>query len=398
MMTFWHLASKNLSRQPIRSALTVGGVALTVAVLVSLLGFNVGYRNALHSDIDNMGYQVLVTAKGCPYEAATLLMKGGNIPYYINDAALKDIQDRGGQYMASQTPLLMQAGFVGEGDDRKMQLYYGIDKSFLELKPWLKFQPKEGGGWFSGEEANEVILGAEAAELESRKPGDDFYIEPLDQTLKVAGVLARSGTEDDGTIFFPLKTAQRLFKHPGEITGIGVRLKDLSQMGEFVDAVYNIPNIQVVTLAQVEGTIMKLVNTAQVLVYAIGIVAILVALMGLINTVLMAVFERTAEIGVFRALGASRWDVFRAIWLETLMIAALGGVAGVGLAYASTAAVEAGIKAVLPFAPHGSLVAITPEIIVYSLIGAVVIGLIAGTWPGFRAAQLNPIDAIRRGE
>ncbi|HYE76970.1 MAG TPA: ABC transporter permease, partial [bacterium] len=273
MMTFWWFAWKNLTRQPIRTGLTIGGVALTMAVLVSLLGFNVGYRKALKRDMENMGYQVLVTAKGCPYEAATLLMKGGNIPYYITGDVLTEINARGGQYMASQTPLFMQAGFNSDGT---MQLYLGIDNTFMKLKPWLKFH---GGAWYSGPEANEVILGYEAAELESRRPGDEMYLEPLDKTFRVAGIFARTGTEDDGTIFFPLATAQRLFNRPGELTGIGVVLKDLNQMADFVDAVYDIPNTQVVTMAQVEGTITTLVNTAQVLIYAVAAVAILVALL-----------------------------------------------------------------------------------------------------------------------
>jgi putative ABC transport system permease protein len=59
-------AYKNLVRRRVRTALTAGGVAVAVAVLVSLLGFNQGYENALNNDIEKMGFQVLITAKGCP--------------------------------------------------------------------------------------------------------------------------------------------------------------------------------------------------------------------------------------------------------------------------------------------------------------------------------------------
>ena len=76
-MRFLLLAFRNLKRKRIRTILTVGGVAIAVAVLVSLLGFDAGYEKALFRDIDRMGYQLLVTAKGCPYEAATLMLKGG---------------------------------------------------------------------------------------------------------------------------------------------------------------------------------------------------------------------------------------------------------------------------------------------------------------------------------
>jgi len=69
------IAFKNLTRKKIRSFLTIGGVGVAVAVLISLLGFDRGYQQSLGENIDRMGYQLLVTAKGCPYEAATLMLK-----------------------------------------------------------------------------------------------------------------------------------------------------------------------------------------------------------------------------------------------------------------------------------------------------------------------------------
>ena len=76
-MRYSVIALKTITRKKLRSMLTIGGVAIAVAVLVSLMGFDQGYQQALKTDIDKMGYQVLVTAKGCPYEAATLMLKGG---------------------------------------------------------------------------------------------------------------------------------------------------------------------------------------------------------------------------------------------------------------------------------------------------------------------------------
>ena len=71
------IAFRNLFRKRSRTVLTVMSLSLSAGVLASLLGFNRGYRDALDRDIDQMGFQVLLTAKGCPYEAATLMLKGG---------------------------------------------------------------------------------------------------------------------------------------------------------------------------------------------------------------------------------------------------------------------------------------------------------------------------------
>ena len=77
------VAYKNLLRKRTRSVLTVLGIALAAWVLVSLFGFNKGYETSLNRDIDNLGFQMLVIAKGCPYEAATLMLKGGTGLKYL---------------------------------------------------------------------------------------------------------------------------------------------------------------------------------------------------------------------------------------------------------------------------------------------------------------------------
>ena len=85
-MKIYQVAYKNLLRKKVRTGLTLLGIALSAWVLVSLFGFNRGYERALNRDIDNMGFQVLLTAKGCPYEAATLMLKGGTGLRYMNES------------------------------------------------------------------------------------------------------------------------------------------------------------------------------------------------------------------------------------------------------------------------------------------------------------------------
>ena len=92
MRKFLNLAYKNLYRRKIRSCLTIGGVGVAVAVLVSLLGFNEGYRIALEKDVSNMGSQVLVTAKGCPYELATVALAGAGALRYLSDDTVEKIR------------------------------------------------------------------------------------------------------------------------------------------------------------------------------------------------------------------------------------------------------------------------------------------------------------------
>src|SRR6185436_13252706 len=82
-MRYLILAMKNLLRRPVRTVLTVAGVALAVAVAVSLSGFNLGYARAIDQSIEKLGFQVMIMAKGCPYEAATMMLKGGTGLLYL---------------------------------------------------------------------------------------------------------------------------------------------------------------------------------------------------------------------------------------------------------------------------------------------------------------------------
>jgi putative ABC transport system permease protein len=388
------LALRVLLRKKIRSLLTVGGVAIAVAVLVSLLAFDAGYQDGLRTDIDRMGYQVLVTAKGCPYEAATLMMQGGGGLRYMEEDVYNGIVSD--ERIEEIAPQLMATVFDStSGTGGSVALYVGIDEAYFRLKPWLAFG---SGGWFSSDDAEEAIMGYEAAELEQRSVGDQIYISSIDRVLTVTGILERTGTQDDGITFVPLKRVQEDFGLPGKMSGIGIRLKDINQMSAFEESLYNVPGIQVISMAQVKGTILNLMSSARVLASSIATVAIIIAVIGVMNTILVSVFERTKQIGVMKAMGASRFDVFRIIWTETALISLFGGVLGIVMALLGGAVVEHVVRGILPYAPSGRLVIISPSLVLVALLGAVLTGLIAGVYPAWRASSMKPVEAIRSAE
>jgi putative ABC transport system permease protein len=131
---------------------------------------------------------------------------------------------------------------------------------------------------------------------------------------------------------------------------------------------------------------------------SVALIAIFVALIGVTNTILVSVFERTREIGVMKALGASSFDVFKIVWSETVIVCALGGLAGVILAISGSGLTAKVIRGMLPYAPQGELVLIKGEFVWMALLAAIVVGLIAGTYPAWRASRMKPVEAIRAGE
>lgn len=392
MINIYQVAYKNLQRKRTRSTLTIIGIALSAWVLVSLFGFNKGYEGALNKDIENMGFQVLVTAKGCPYEAATLMLKGGTGLRYMDESLLKHVRTY--SEVEGVTPMLMQAVFdPNKGENGGLTAFLGVDPAtYPGMKSFLKFQ---SGGWFKPDSVNDVVFGYEAAELEQREVGDKYLIPEKNFELRVAGVLKRTGTQDDGTIFVPIKTLQKMFGKGGKLTGIGIRVKRNSDISAFEEKLYDLPDVQVISLVQVKQAIMDLVSTAKVLVLSIAIIAIIISLLGVVNTVLMSVLERYQEIGILKSMGAMPLDIFKMIWVETVILCLMGSIAGILFSMLLTGVSDLLIRRILPYAPTGSLIKIDAPLALSTMFAMVIIGLIGGIYPAWRAATIRPLEAIR---
>ena len=394
-ISIFQVAYKNLLRKRTRSILTVLGIALAGWVLVSLFGFNKGYETSLNRDIDNLGFQMLVVAKGCPYEAATLMLKGGTGLKYMKQEIADQIARE--PEVDGVTPMLMQVVFdPNKGESGGFAVYQGVDpKTYPKMKSFLKFKE---GNWFSAPEAAETVFGYEAAELEQREVGDMYLIPEKNIEVKVVGILERTGTQDDGTIFLPIGTVQKVFGVRDELTGIGIKVRKDADIAKFEARMYDLPDVQVVSLTQVKNTIMTLVSTARVMVLSIALIAILIAMMGVVNTILMSVMERRQEIGILKSMGAMASDIFKLVWIETLILCLTGGLVGTGMALVTAKVTDILVRKLLPYAPSGSLVKIEPGLVLATLGIVTLVGLASGIYPSWKAGRVRPLESIRSEE
>jgi len=131
------------------------------------------------------------------------------------------------------------------------------------------------------------------------------------------------------------------------------------------------------------------------MVFSIALIAILIAMLGVVNTILMSVFERFQEIGIIKSMGAMPWDVFRMIWTETVILCLLGGALGVAFSFGLSKATDLLIRRLLPYTPTGSLVSIDGRLALLTLGVILVIGLLSGIYPSWRAARVRPLESIR---
>ena len=385
-MNFVTLAIKNLLRRRGRTSLTIFGVAIAVAVLFSLLSFNAGYEKQLSGELNSLGIHMLAVPKGCPYEAASLIIHGGVIPKYLSNSDVEEAKKIDGIEVAS--PMLLHQ-FYKDGEPH---IVYGVIMNDVSrLKPWWKVE----GRLFSDTEDNVMVIGQNLAEKEKLKVGDVLPFGPDKIPFTIVGILERTDTQDDEFHFLPLPVAQRIFEKPDQITTIAIRINDISRISEISKELENIPDIQVVTMTQVMGTIMNLVGSARTLITSVIIVAIIISAVGIINTLLMSVNERTREFGMMKAIGASGLDIGRLVLIETLFITVIGGIIGLLLAMLGSSLIEAFVKGIIPYSPAGRLMALEPGLIGLCLLFSVIIGFVCGIYPAIRSSRLTPMEAIR---
>lgn len=381
------LAIRNLLRRPFRSALTILGLAAAIAAFASLLALERGYSASLRTELDRMGMQLMLVPLGCPYDAAARVLKGNSLENTLPENALETV--RQDPAVALAAPLLINA--IPRPQEGRVDMWVGLDERALQLKPWWHICA--GSGSFGS--SSSVVLGSEAAEIEMRAPGDLFF-EPLTGTrFQVSGVLERSGTSDDNLFFLPIVTAQKIFKQEGRLTAIAVRLRDPLLLRETSQRLQQIPGAQVVTITEMMGVFVNLVGAARTLMLGLALVAIAISVLSVFNTLFAAVVERTSELSVLRALGASSSQVLGLMSIEAGLLAATGVVVGLALLVAFGHPLEEAAKRFVPLAPKGQLLVLTASILWRSAALGLVVAILGGLYPAWRASRLSPALAVK---
>jgi putative ABC transport system permease protein len=201
-------------------------------------------------------------------------------------------------------------------------------------------------------------------------------------------------------IYLPLAYAQKLFERKGKLTGVGVKLTDVTKMGPFLDRAFEIPSMQAITVSQFRGTILDLLGTARALMLLGTGVAVIIAGLGVFNAVLVSVAERRLELGIYKVLGASAAQVFAVVSAETALIGLIGGLAGAVFASVAGALSDDFVTRLLPFAPTpatGHLISIESGHAAVGVAGALAVSLLAGLIPAWRASMQPAVRSLRGG-
>jgi len=380
------------------SLVSVLGVALSTFLVATLLGFVSGYQSAVREDVDKLGYDLLITAKGCPYEAATLMLRGGVGMRYMPDGVVGRLNadDR----VAQTFPTLIHP-VRDSGNASGMILFKGIKAGFFDA---MKLSVKEGA-WFQIQKGalqpDGVVLGYEAAEFEQRRAGDQYMI-PLGpgkkpKVVRVLGVLERTGTQMDGTVLMPVEAIQSTFDLGGKLTGVGVRAKNANaQAIEDLRAQYhNEPELQVISLSRIEESLRSAMSNMRAVVTILAWILAAMAIAILLNTALLRTLAEHKKMFILNAIGFKKTFIFTAALIENLVLvvsgAALGLIFATGLGSWSTAQ----LTGYLPYAPPGNLVSLSGSDFLILFVAALIGAFIATIPALIRLSWFSNLSAFR---
>ncbi len=390
-MNLFTIVSDGIRRRKVRSALAILGITIAATALFTLVTLKQGYERGMRSELENMGAQIVAVAKGCPYEAIAVIMIGGQVPATLPEDVVGRIQE---------LPNVATASPNAYGAYKYLDLSHpliGITPEELKLKSWWRIQGRFPQAF------GEVVLGSVEARVfadkgsEFKKIGDSFTVTVGGKTtsLKVVGILESTGSKDDYSTYTTLETAQKLLNLEGRVVAVNIRVKDITGVPAAIEDIEKIPDVQAVTVAQVLGTIQNLVQAGQSMLLVVMLVALVIGGLGTMNTMLMTVFERTREIGLMKAIGATRWQVFTLFISEGLTLCLIGGVLGAGIGSIATLMGDVVLRQFVSVMPTQSVGQLSWYAAAISVLFPLGVGVISTLYPALRAAGLNPIEALR---
>ncbi|HPQ41418.1 MAG TPA: ABC transporter permease [bacterium] len=389
-MTFRAVAWSNMRRNPVRSILTGLSLAVSAATLVIVLGLDRGYTSAVTSDlVEKTGVHMYITKEGCPIEAASVIAQGGLSPLYVSE----DLVSKLAALPNVDTVLPFQLFTSTTEDGTRTDIFMGITGAIQQIRPDWKYQ---SGGWFNDDQS--VILGAEIARIERLTVGDRTYSDVFDKEFTVSGILERNYSPDDGTLYIPLKTAQEMVERQGKLSAIAVKTRDIDAFDKTRNEIRAmIPeDYYVVGARELSEGILSFFASTRIIMFVMVIVALIISVFGVINTMLMAVMERRREIAYLRCVGAGRNDILRLITLEAFAISLTGSVIGAVIGLSISPAFGNFMRSFLvAYMPSGSIITPDPWLTLLAFAGCTLVGVTCSLYPALRASRIVPMEVLR---
>jgi putative ABC transport system permease protein len=393
------MALKEIRRNVLRSGLTVLGIVIGVAAVIIIVTLGAGTTAQVGSEISKMGSNMLTLMQGGNHRMGGAA--GSSPPFEMADveALRREIPD-----IAAIAPYAQRLAQIIAGNENRRSNVVGTTGEFTVVRNWnltagRTFTPAE-------EQAGKAVCIVGATIQEEMFPGQDPIGAPIRVgkiSCEIVGVLESKGQvmfggDQDLVVAMPIRTYQRRLAGSNRIPQIFISAFTPEGLDSLKDQVTEImrerrridedqdSNFNVLDMTEVSEVMESTIGVMTTFLSAIAAVSLLVGGIGIMNIMLVSVTERTREIGIRLAIGATEQEVMMQFLVEAAMLSAFGGLAGIVLGLIGAASVAPAINVPFVFDPTTAFAAFA---------FSAVVGVVFGFMPARRAARLNPIEALR---
>jgi putative ABC transport system permease protein len=395
--TIW-LALRTIARNKLRSFLTVLGIVIGIASVIALVTIGQGSSAQVSANIASLGTNMLIIRPGKP----------GMGPGPRDGAAtfrIKDAEALAGQpLIETASPSVSRGQTAVFGNTNSATQITGTDSDYLSVNGWQL----AGGRLFSEGEEKAGSAACIIGETVRRELFGDAS--PLGQTIRikriscaVIGLLKAKGAgtfgnDQDDLILMPIKAVQRRITGNADVQTIYAKLTPDATTATATEEIQTLmrerrriergeeDDFNVTDLKQITSALSGINGILTGLLTSIAGISLLVGGIGIMNIMLVSVTERTREIGIRLAIGATARQVLAQFLIEAVVLSLIGGLIGVLLGL-GLAAVGSSFMAI-PFAPD-------PAVVAMAFAFAAAVGIAFGFFPARKAARLDPIEALR---
>jgi putative ABC transport system permease protein len=372
-MHFVTLIARDVLNRPVRTALTAIGLSVAIAAVVILVGISWNFQRSFLAIYRSKGIDLVVVHAGSSNQLSSSL-----------DVRLAD-RLRQIDGVADVAPSLVDtvafedrnlASVLVDGWEPGSLLFHGI-----RILSGRALEPGDDRA---------ALLGRVLALNLGKKVGDELDVSG--ETFRVAGIFESDSLFENGALIVPLKTLQKMMGREGQATGMVIQAKssDPAAIAELRRRIESTISGVAATPARDFVAADTQMRLARAMAWTTALVAMILGSLGMLNTMLMSIFERTREIGILRAVGWRRRRVLALVLGEALAIALAGTAIGGVLA-------ALGLRALMlsPTARGFIDPSIPPEVLGLALVMGIGLSLLGGLYPAVRAAALDPTEALR---
>jgi putative ABC transport system permease protein len=395
------IAQRALARNLMRSSLTMLGVIIGVGAVIAMVAIGQGAHASIRAKITSLGANSLLILSGSTTQSGVRIGWGGRAT--LRPADVKAIQQEC-PAVAYVTPTLRSTAQVVYTNQNWATTIQGTGIEYADIREWRLLS----GTWFTQQDVDAAskvaVLGQTVADwlFGSMDPvGQVIQIQNM--PFRVIGLLApkgqsTTGQDQDDVIIIPYTTSQKKLVGITHVHSIQASAVSSELMAEAVDQVtallrqrhrllpWQESDFTVRPWADLAAAQEESSRIMTLLLGSIASISLLVGGIGIMNIMLVSVTERTREIGIRMALGAKKRDILWQFLVEAMMLSFSGGIVGIGLGVG-------GAKLISSIAAWPSLVSWDAVALAFLFSG--VVGIFFGFYPARKAAQLEPIEALR---